>query len=323
MSTFSATPLFVSIVSRCTFNGRPLALAANLDDLNGNLWVVPLDPSQPSQRWMPAAYTPPGSGGVLGVVLINMLTGQAAYATGGNGDPVSQVAVNAIDAHSVWTLGGDEGGGYMAVRPLLTDSQNLNVPGNSPYSPRGVCTWVWGSHGSGNSHWTFIATDARHPDGFDNVSYGPLMRGLYARCGWAASDNPANPGGQIVSEAWDGTRPAQLFFPAWYFTGGMPGGVVLINAQSQRALYATGINGDPVTQVDQAHIDSHSVWVPFTVSSGSVYFPLMPQIQKYQNLNIAGYPPYGPDRGIITWSWGGGQDNEYWTFNNPYAQATP
>ncbi|MCC2632977.1 MAG: hypothetical protein K0S48_863 [Ramlibacter sp.] len=320
MAAFTAGPLFISIVSRCTFNGRPLALAVNLRDPGGQLWVSPLDPSQPSQLWMPALYIRrygDGGGGIVGVSFVNMLTGYAMYAPNGNDQPVSQVPVANIDDHSVWSFGGNEGGGYMAIRPVADDGQNLNIPGDGPYKPGPVITYRWAG-GPWNSQWTCIPSSAPYLAEFDVVPYAPFFRGLYCRAGWSASVNPSNPTGQLVSRPNDLQQQGQLFFPALAFYGGMPWGIAVASAQTNQALYVTGSNGSPVTQVPLQQLDAHSLWSPGG-SERNHFFAFRPVLDPGQNMELPGNGPYGPDVGVVTWGWGGGQNNEVWTWLVPDA----
>jgi hypothetical protein len=253
------------------------------------------------------------------VAFVNMLTGLAAYAPNGNDVPVSQVPVSSIDEYSTWSFGGDEGGGYMAVRPVHDSGQNLNIPGDGPYRPGPVITYAWGS-GPWNSQWTCIPFGAPYLADFDAVSYASFFRGLFARVGLSASVNPTAPTGQLVTQNKDTTQQGQLFFPAIYFSSGMPYGVALANVQTGMSPYVPVGNGNPVTQVPLTQLSANSVW-SLGGDEGNRYFALRPVEDTGQNLNIPGDGPYTPGMGLITWGWGGGDSNEVWTWMVP--SATP
>ncbi len=72
------------------------------------------------------------------------------------GEPLVLVDPEQLNFQSLWTLGSDEGLGYHAVRPVITDDINLNVAGNGPYVDGSVVIGYngWGG-GKINEVWRF------------------------------------------------------------------------------------------------------------------------------------------------------------------------
>lgn len=89
-----------------------------------------------------------------GFAYINQGTGKALST--GAGEPLHQINPEQLNWASIWTLGSDEGLGYHAVRPRVTDDINLNVAGNGPYSDGSIVIGYngWGG-GKPNEVWRF------------------------------------------------------------------------------------------------------------------------------------------------------------------------
>jgi hypothetical protein len=51
-------------------------------------------------------------------------------------------------------MGDDQGGGFVAIRPVVNIRQNLNIPHSNPTPGAQICTWGWGD-GQPNELWRF------------------------------------------------------------------------------------------------------------------------------------------------------------------------
>jgi hypothetical protein len=123
-----------------------LMLTAGLD---GSVTLQNFQPNDARQQWDMIAYDH------WGIAYINRGTGRALGV--GAGEPLVQYDPALLNRSALWTLGSDEGLGYHAIRPLLTDDINLNVAGNGPYGPGSTVIGYngWGG-GKINEVWRFF-----------------------------------------------------------------------------------------------------------------------------------------------------------------------
>jgi hypothetical protein len=138
--------LLHSVVFLQSGTATNLVLAAGFD---GSVTLQLFQPNDPRQQWDMVYYDH------WGIAYINQGTGQALGV--GPGEPLVLRDPALLDRLSIWTLGSDEGLGYHAVRPLITDDINLNVAGNGPYVPGSVVIGYdgWGG-GKVNEVWRFF-----------------------------------------------------------------------------------------------------------------------------------------------------------------------
>lgn len=315
-------PLLVCIAAQTQFQGRHLALAADLASPTGPLVTALLDPTQPSQQWLPVYSFAKNGQPNGGVAFINMLSGYAAKYTG-NGSPVIQTPIEQIDASSVWTFGTDEGGGYSgycAVRPACEESQNLNIPGYSPWRPgQGMITWGWGS---GDPHpndiWAIINTSAAYQPAFDTTNYKPLQY-------WIQSATPK----QLVVDIGDPddgypvfgntaytTSDTQQFLPVARFSNGTSAsGFAMISWRYDRAIFNDDLNSDTVFAMSVSHIDDRAIWQALPDDGYNGFFRVMLTSHDNKNLNLSGYD-WPPGTEVIAWEWGSNDPapNDVWKF---------
>jgi len=138
--------LLHSVVFLQSGTATNLMLTAGFD---GSVTLQLFQPNEPRQQWDMIYYDH------WGLAYINKGTGQALGI--GPGEPLVMRDPALLDRLSIWTLGSDEGLGYHAVRPLITDDINLNVAGNGPYVPGSVVIGYdgWGG-GKVNEVWRFF-----------------------------------------------------------------------------------------------------------------------------------------------------------------------
>lgn len=96
--------------------------------------------------WKPDGSLQPGVG------ILNEANGQSLNYVRGN-TRVGLTSASSFNNYNLWTFGG--GGPYVAVRPVVESSQNLNVEGGCAGTIQPVCTWQW-SGGQANEIWKFI-----------------------------------------------------------------------------------------------------------------------------------------------------------------------
>lgn len=94
------------------------------------------------------------TGGPSGIAIINQASGNAVHAASDSqGAVVNQVAYPPLDNYSMWSLGPPGWSAGFAVRPFVDDGQNLNIPGDGPYSAgQTMITYGWGG-GASNESW--------------------------------------------------------------------------------------------------------------------------------------------------------------------------
>lgn len=109
--------------------------------------------STSQQFYIPVTFDA-NTGSPNGVALLNVATGNAAQASGdGDGSVVNQVSYPPLSGRSIWTLATQGFTNQSAIRPLADIGQNINIPGDGPYTPgQEVCTWDWGG-GAANEIW--------------------------------------------------------------------------------------------------------------------------------------------------------------------------
>jgi hypothetical protein len=115
---------------------------------DGGIVIEHLRAGDPTQLWEMRLYDR------WGLAYINQGTGKALGVDAG--EPLVQVDPEQLNYRSLWTLGSDEGLGFHAVRPRITDDINLNVAGNGPYNEGSTVIGFdgWGG-GKINEVWRF------------------------------------------------------------------------------------------------------------------------------------------------------------------------
>lgn len=280
--------------------GANLVLSVNPADPIGPLIVATYDQNLPlAQQWRRQEWD---SHFGTRYVYINKQSGLAMYATGVQGAAITQTA--GLTSSNFWQLGGDEGNDFHAVQWANDNGQNLNIPGNGPYTNgSGIVTWSWGG-GAGNEIWKFVVPNPVQVPGRIEAAATYNGTNLYM------SVDPNNPDGQLVVELF-ATNAAQIWLRA---ANGSSSGVTnytYVNQLSGLMMYAPGGNGGIVSQTNI--FSQNTDWYDGT-DEGNGYHAIQFGPDIGQNLNIPGDGPYPFGDGLITWGWGGGAPNEIWRF---------
>jgi hypothetical protein len=115
---------------------------------NGEPVLTPFQQGEAAQCWY-VLDLPEGR-----VQIINAKTGQSLRTKGGKGKNLTTVTAMAKTGQTTWTIARSRNN--CAIRPVQTDSQNLNVLTNGPYRAGApVGTWDW-SGGKPNEAWNIV-----------------------------------------------------------------------------------------------------------------------------------------------------------------------
>lgn len=144
-------------------NARPCVIFSRVPDYRGEKMVLCADPKSADGRsvlaphrkgdaWQQWYIVDVGGGRVQ---IVNRQTRKCLRYQGGQGKDTTLFPVLMDTPYTTWTIAGDRKNNC-AIRPALTDRQNLNAFGNGPYpSGNRVGTWDW-SRGQGNETWRIV-----------------------------------------------------------------------------------------------------------------------------------------------------------------------
>lgn len=114
----------------------------------------------------------------------------------------------------------------------------------------------------------------------------------------------------------DGKDSSQLWSPVEYISNGNEQCFVLLNRKNQQVIEAPNERA-AVSLTSPDKIGGRRATWRFLNSSDSDsrgFGAIQLQQNDSMNLNVPGDGPYKPGSEVVVWDWGGGHQNEVWTF---------
>ncbi len=302
----------VNIVSQQVCNGRHLAVAVNLDALTGQAVVAPLDPTQPSQLWLPILFCELSNPAIIETAtpaFVNVLSGQALYYAGSGNQPIQQIQLSQLSLNATWTMA-DLGGGWAAIRAAVDDDQNWGIA--SAVIKAGISTVGWDG-GTIWDSWTCVYPTLPSDPALTAyltalVPNLPLLS-IIDLDSMALSDNGASSNNIVIATPSSTDASQQwLGLPNWRNDGSgafQNWVIAFANASTGNLVRYSGSQGQPLTSCALDKGDGNSTWTLAlcpAVFGGTAGFAVRPACDDDQNINVTGESyvarPMGIDVGM-------------------------
>lgn len=324
----------VNIVSQQVCNGRHLAVAVNLDALTGQAVVAPLDPTQPSQLWLPILFCELSNPAIIETAtpaFVNVLSGQALYYAGSGNQPIQQIQLSQLSLNATWTMA-DLGGGWAAIRAAVDDDQNWGIA--SAVIKAGISTVGWDG-GTIWDSWTCVYPTLPSDPALTAyltalVPNLPLLS-IIDLDSMALSDNGASSNNIVIATPSSTDASQQwLGLPNWRNDGSgafQNWVIAFANASTGNLVRYSGSQGQPLTSCALDKGDGNSTWTLAlcpAVFGGTAGFAVRPACDDDQNINVTENRT-SPGQWVSTWGWGGDDPASYdvWTIRSLTSSGAP